>query len=134
MDSNLVARSAIVIDAPPSRVWEALVDPDALREYMFGAEVRSDWRKGSRITWKGDWKGKPYEDKGEILEVEPPRRLRYTHSSHHTVSFDLSADGERTRVALSQDGNADEEARRHSEQNWDTMLAGLKRYVESSAA
>jgi uncharacterized protein YndB with AHSA1/START domain len=141
MPESLVAKASIVIDAPTTAVWSALVDPKALKQYMFGSTVISDWKKGSKIVFKGEWKGKPYEDKGAILQLDPGKRLQYTHFSplagkpdkpenYHTVTIELSADGKRTRVTLSQDNNATEEERDHSSKNWETMLAGLKKYVE----
>jgi hypothetical protein len=50
--------------------------------------------------------------------------------NYHTVSIRLVDEAGATRVQLSQDGNADDDARRHSEENWRQMLAGLKQYVE----
>jgi uncharacterized protein YndB with AHSA1/START domain len=142
MPANLVARASIVIDAPIQKVWTALLDPEAIREYMFGTRATSDWREGSPISWKGEWKGKAYEDKGVVLRAAPPRTLKYTHFSplaglpdkpenYHTVEIELSSEGATTtRVALNQDNNATEESRRHSEENWKSMLDGLKKYVE----
>ena len=141
MDKSLVAKTSTTIDAPGDEVWSALVDPGAIKEYMFGADVESEWREGSAITWKGEFKGKPYEDKGRILSIKPGRTLQYSHFSplmgkpdkpenYHTVTIELAPEGERTRVSLAQDNNATEEARRHSEKNWEAMLAGLKKYVE----
>jgi hypothetical protein len=34
---------------------------------------------------------------------------------------------------LTQDNNATEEARKHSEQNWSTMLEALKQHVEGAS-
>ena len=141
MDRNLIAKAEADVNAPRSRVWDALVDPGAIKQYMFGTNVSSDWKKGSPITWKGEWEGKKYEDKGTILDIEPGRRLRYTHFSplagkpdkpenYHNVTIDLSGEGDRTHVALSQDNNDDEKAKAHSEKNWGNMLEGLKKYVE----
>jgi uncharacterized protein YndB with AHSA1/START domain len=141
MDKNLVATASTDIDAPSEDVWEALVDPDAIKQYMFGADVVSDWEEGSPIVWKGEWKGKPYEDKGVILALEPGRRLQYSHFSplaglpdepenYHTVTIGLSGDGGRTHVTLEQDNNPTEEARDHSAENWETMLGALKEYIE----
>ena len=144
METTSIARASIAIDAPKDRVWKALTDPDAIRQYMFGTEVTSDWRRGAPIVWKGEWKGKAYEDKGVIVTLDPGRRLRYTHFSplaglpdvpenYHTVTIDLSGDGERTQVALEQDNNASDEARAHSEENWKAMLEGLKGLVEGDS-
>lgn len=46
------------------------------------------------------------------------------------MTIDLEGTGADTRVLLTQDNNADEKARAHSEKNWSTMLEGLKKYVE----
>ena len=143
---NLVANASTTIDAPAAKVWDALTNPATIKQYMFGTTVASDFKKGSPITWKGEWQGKPYEDKGVIQDVDPQRRLQYTHFSpqaglpdkpenYHTVTIELAEDGtDRTRVTLSQDNNPTEEAREHSEQNWHTMLVVLKAFVEGIGA
>jgi uncharacterized protein YndB with AHSA1/START domain len=139
--ANLIARSSIVVAAPPEKVWDALVTPSAIKHYMFGSNVTSDWKEGSPITWKGEWQGKPYEDKGVIRQFQPRRALQYTHFSplaglpdrpenYHTVTIQLSVEADGTRVSLTQDNNASEEARSHSEKNWGMMLGGLKKFVE----
>jgi uncharacterized protein YndB with AHSA1/START domain len=141
VNQDLTARASLSIDAPRSRVWGALVNPKAIKQYMFGATVVSDWREGSPIVWQGEWQGKPYEDKGTILKLEPERTLQYSHFSplsglpdrpenYHTVTIDLSGDGDSTRVALAQGNNPTEEARVHSEKNWGMMLAALKKFLE----
>jgi uncharacterized protein YndB with AHSA1/START domain len=138
-----VATAEAEVEAPPSRVWTALTDPDDIEKYMFGTHVVTDWKPGSPIVWKGEYEGKTYEDKGEVLEVEPERLLRVTHFSplsgkedapenYHTVTYELEGRGDTTRIALSQDGNESEEAAEHSRTNWEKMLAGLKKVVEES--
>lgn len=142
MTEDLVATSAITIDAPKSVVWEALTSPAAAKQYMFGADVRSDWKVGSPITWSGEFKGKAFKDKGEVLQADPGRMLQYSHFSslsgqpdrpenHHVVTIELAQAGDRTAVTLRQNNNATEDARQHSEQNWKTMLEGLKKVVEA---
>ena len=141
MDQGLIAAASTLINASAARVWEALVTPDQVTKYFFGTTVVSDWREGSRIVWKGEWKGKAYEDHGRILKIQPPRMLQYTHFSplsglpdvpenSHTVTITLADEGTHTRVRLTQDNNANEQAREHSEKNWQTVLAGLKDLLE----
>ena len=143
MSKNLIANAAISINAPSTRVWDALVTPAAIKQYMFGTNVVSAWKEGSAIAWKGVWQGKSYEDKGVILQLKAARTLQYTHfsplsglpdepGSYHTVTIELSAEGPGTRVSLSQDNNSTEQEREHSEKNWGMMLAGLKRFVEGA--
>jgi uncharacterized protein YndB with AHSA1/START domain len=76
-----VATAEIEVNASPAEVWNALTDPEQIKEYMFGSQVVTDWKQGSPIVWKGEYEGKEYEDKGEILEIEPERRLKMTHFS-----------------------------------------------------
>ena len=141
MPTDLAANASITINAPRVEVWEALVTPQVIKQYMFGADVVSEWREGSEIVWKGEWKGRKYEDKGTILAIEPHRKLQYTHFSplsgvsdepenYHTVTIQLAGDDGRTRVTLTQDNNANEEAREHSEKNWEMMLTSLKKFLE----
>jgi len=143
MARGLIAKAAITVNASRDNVWESLVNPEAIKHYMFGTQVTSDWHEGSPIAWKGEWHGKAYEDKGVILRFQPGRILEYSHFSplvglpdspenYHTVTIELSAEGDQTRVALAQDNNATEAARASSEKNWGTMLAGLKKYLEES--
>lgn len=139
-----VARAEAEIHAPRSEVWRALTDPDEIRKYMFGSKVETDWRPGSRITWKGEYEGRKYEDKGEILEVERERRLELTHFSplsgeadtpenYHTLVYELEEHDGLTHVSLSQDNNRSEEAAEHSRANWEKMLSELKKVVEAQS-
>ncbi|HEY3248465.1 MAG TPA: SRPBCC domain-containing protein [bacterium] len=142
MDKGFVAEASRTINAPAARVWNALVDPAMIKQYLFGTDVVSNWKPGSPIVFRGEWQGKTYEDKGMILRVEPQRVLQYTHWSnlselpdtpenYHTVTIELDAEGSQTRVSLSQDNNPTEQARDHSQKNWDTILAGLKSVLEA---
>lgn len=142
LSRGLVASARVVIDAPVSDVWEAFVNPEMIRKYAFGAEVVSAWKKGSSIRWKGVWKGADYEDRGTILEFEEGRRLSYSHFSpttglpdepenYHTVTVMLGREDRGTAVTLTQDNNPDEEAREHSQRNWESMLQSLKRLLEA---
>ena len=50
MNENFIAKASIAINASRQTVWQALMSPDAIKEYMFGARVDSDWREGSPIS------------------------------------------------------------------------------------
>lgn len=139
--NDLIAKVSTTINAPAQKVWDALTDPEVIRQYMFGTNVISDWKQGSPIVWKGEWQGKKYEDRGVILKLEPERLIQYSHFSplsgkpdlpenYHTVTIELVSHGVETAVSLSQDNNETEQAREHSEENWKTMLASLKKLLE----
>ncbi len=139
--TDFVATAEIDVAAPADQVWHALTDPDSIEEYFFGAKVDTDWQPGSPIVWRGQYQGKPFEDKGEILTVEDNRVLRMTHFSplsgledapenYHTLAFTLADSETGTRVELSQDNNSSQDEADGSAENWTAMLQGLKRVVE----
>lgn len=138
-----IATAQTEVAASRERVWEALTDPDRIARYMMGSRVETDWQPGSPITWSGEFNGKTYQDKGEVLEVEPGMRLVVTHYSpmtgqddvpenYHTVRYELTPAGEGTTVTLTQDGCADAEQAEQFSKNWQMMLDGLKKVAESS--
>ena len=141
MSKTHIAKAAIIINASASRVWDALTKPDLIKQYLFGTEVATDWQVGSPITYKGTWEGKTYEDKGKILQIEPGKLLVSTYWSsfsgvpdipenYQTVRYELSAEGDGTRLTITQDNNATQEAAAHSEQNWKMVLDGIKKLLE----
>jgi uncharacterized protein YndB with AHSA1/START domain len=142
MNNKFTAKATTTINAPASKVWEALTKPELIKQYLFDTEVITDWKMGSPITYRGEWEGKPFEDKGKILKFDPERSLVSTHWSplsgvpdqpenYHTVTYQLSEKDGKTEVTITQDNNATEEEQSHSEENWRTVLAGMKKLLES---
>lgn len=143
MTGNFIASSTITIQASADRVWSVLTDPRAVKEFMFGTEIATDWTVGGSIAWRGVWKGKDYEDKGVILEFEPGKRLVNTHFSplsgqadapenYHTLTWTLEPEDGMTRLTLAQDNNASPEEAAHSKGMWDSLVASVKEIAERS--
>ena len=142
MNQNLIAQASTTIHAPASKVWEALTKPELIKQYFFGSDVVTDWKVGSPIYYRGEWQGRSYEDKGTVLAVEQNKRLVSTHWSplsgvpdtpenYHTVTYLLAEHNGSTDVTITQDHNASEDEKSHSEQNWQMVLDGLKKLLES---
>ena len=135
------AQVSRVIPAKAEDVWETLTSKAGMKAYMMGADVETDWKVGSPITMKGEFNGKPYEDKGEVRSFEPKKVLSYTHVSSaapdakHLVTVELAPKGEATEVMITQanaDGritDADREHRREYEKTWAMMLESLEKAV-----
>jgi uncharacterized protein YndB with AHSA1/START domain len=62
-----------LIKTTAEKLWQALTDPEFNRQYWFGAHQVSDWKKGS--PWKIVFADGRTADAGEILEIEPRRRM-----------------------------------------------------------
>ena len=141
MTNTFVAKAAITINAPTARVWDALTQPELIKQYLFGTKVTTDWQVGSPIVYEGIWEGKAYKDKGKVLQVEPGKLLVSTFwsslaglpdvpESYQTVRYELSTEGSGTKLTLAQDNNATQEEADHSAQNWSMVLAGMKKLLE----
>jgi uncharacterized protein YndB with AHSA1/START domain len=140
--NDLTAVSTENIDAPVSKVWEALVTPPLIKQYLHGTDVETDWKPGSAIVFRGQWKGKTYEDKGTIKKFEPNKLIQYSFWSslagkeddpenYILVTYKLEQKGEGTELSvLAQDPNADERTKEHMEQNWSMVLKSLKEMLE----
>ena len=142
MSDQLTAKSNIIINAPISKVWQALIDPELIKSYLFGTNVTSDFQKGSSITYKGEWEGKSYEDKGTIVAIEPEKRLHTTYWSsmagkedkpenYVNVYYELEAavDGQ-TKITIIQDGIPNDDQVKHMEQNWTNVLTSMKELLQ----
>jgi uncharacterized protein YndB with AHSA1/START domain len=142
MKINLIAEQSIIINASASKVWDALINPVKIKQYLFGTETISDWKIGSPIKYRGEWQGKKYEDKGIIRNIIPEKLLESTYWSsmsgladvpenYKNVSYKLHPENNGTRLTITQDNNPTQESKKHSEQNWKMVLEGLKKLVES---
>ena len=141
MQDQLTSTASITLNATPERVWKALTDPVQIKQYLFGTDTHSDFKKGSPITYTGEWEGKKYEDKGIIVESIPNALLHTTYFSsmsgkedkpenYANVYYRIEPTGKQTILTITQDNNADEKSRDHSQANWTMVLQGFKKVVE----
>lgn len=139
--SNITISENVTIKATPATVWKALTDPQIVKQYMFGSEVVSDWKVGESIVYKGIWEGKPFEDKGTILEIEPEKILKTTYfnplsgledkpENYNNVTYDLISEGDSTRLTVTQDNIRNQESADQTAQNWRMILDSVKQLLE----
>lgn len=144
MNRKLLATTTIAIHATPSEVWKALVEPEIISQYMHGTNTTTDWQPGSPITWSGEYLGKPYIDKGNVLEIIPERVLSYSYWSslsatddfednYSHVTYQVSNYDEETTLLISQDNLEDEEQVMKAEENWMAIARNIKNIVERNS-
>ena len=138
---KLTLTTTVTFNATAAQVWKGLTDYEMVKTYFFGTELRSDFKKGSTITFSGEWDGNKYEDKGIILDVTPEEYLKYTYWSsmsgtedrpenYANVSYALDEKEGVTILTITQDNIKDEKAKEHSENNWQMLMAELKKLLE----
>lgn len=141
MNEKHSANVSIKINAPVSKVWKALTTPEIVKQWMFGTTVTTDWKKGSSINYTGEWEGKKYEDKGEILEIEENKIIKTTYWSgmsgtedipenYQIVTYILEEQNSKTKLTITQENCKTEEQKTHSEENWKMVLGKIKEILE----
>jgi uncharacterized protein YndB with AHSA1/START domain len=128
---KLSVKNNIDINAAASIVWEALVNPEKTKKYMFGCETVSDWIKGSSLLWRGSYEGKEMIFvKGFILDIQPDKLLKYSvfdpnstmqdiPENYLNVIYELFEQDGKTNLVVTQDGfeNAEDGQKRYKEVN-----------------
>jgi uncharacterized protein YndB with AHSA1/START domain len=109
-----MARNEIVIDAPPEKVYETLLDPSAYPQWVVGAkqlrDVDRSWpKKGARFHQKVGAGPVELADSTKILEKKPNRRVvlevRIRPLGVGKVKIDLKPKrrGRKTKVVMTED-------------------------------
>lgn len=143
MNRQLSFKKIILMNAPIAKVWDALINPEIIKKYLFGTNTITDWQPGSSIRFVGQWEGKDYEDKGTVLQFETQKILQYnywssfsgqpdTPENYSIVTFELFERGNKTELHLSQQNFKNQDACDHSEQNWTHVLRTMAELVEGT--
>jgi uncharacterized protein YndB with AHSA1/START domain/DNA-binding transcriptional ArsR family regulator len=130
----------IFIHATPERVWQGITDGELTKQYYYGGAVRSDLTVGSPFRYVDD-DGATLLD-GEILEVDPPRRLVTTFSAlwdpataadrPSRITYEIEPQGPLTKLTMIHDDFDGETATyRAVAGGWSYILSGLKTLLET---
>jgi len=144
--------NTITINAPIAEVWDALVNPEQTRKYMFGCETVSDWEPGSPLLWQMMYEGKEFVAvKGHIVAIRPDTFLSYTTidpnnpsiedvpANYLTVTYALSTENGQTVLTVTQgdyatvaDGERRYEEAYNEGEGWNPILVAIKKLVEGN--
>lgn len=140
MQTNFKSSYQTTIKAPIHKVWDALINPEMVKQYFFGSDQITDWKVGSKILWTGEYEGTTYEDKGIVKEFVHNKKLSYAYLSswsgledkpenYLSVSYEVNEVENGTELSIVQ-SNYNEEKAKHSKENWAVVIDGLKKLVE----
>jgi DNA-binding transcriptional ArsR family regulator len=129
----------IYIRTTPDRLWDAITDPQIRAKYNFGMGHVSDWKVGSSIQM-GVKERDLLLGEGEILEIDPPRRLVHTMvalwgddvkaEGTSRVTWDIAQIEDSCRLLIVHD-QLREGANDQLYGGWPMILSGLKTWLES---
>ena len=129
----------IYIRTTPEQLWKAITDPEIRAKYNFGSRLDSDWKKGSRFEMTHPKADGPL-GAGEIIEIDPPRRLVHTMTAlwddevrsegTSRVTWEIEPVGDSCRLLLTHDQLRDG-ASAQLYGGWPMILSGLKTWLET---
>jgi uncharacterized protein YndB with AHSA1/START domain len=141
MSLDLAILKYIDIDSSTLKVWDALINPEKIRQYFTGAEIVTDWQIGSEIIFIHNYEEKEFKNKGVILHIDPNHLLSYTYwtafsntedkpENYTTITFALAEINNKIKLTLTQTNFKNEEWYQGLEIGWDTVLAKIKEIGE----
>jgi uncharacterized protein YndB with AHSA1/START domain len=129
-------------NAPVARVWKALTDVEEMRRWYFDLKEFKP-EVGFEFEFIVEHEGVKYHHFCKITEVIPQKKLAYTwrykgHEGNSLVTFELFADGDKTRLKLMHEGletfpKLPSFARENFEQGWTTIASELQQFLEKDA-
>jgi len=142
---NELAESVIVertLNAPVTRVWNALTDVDQMREWYFDLKEFKP-QVGFEFEFSVEHEGTTYHHLCRVTEVIPEKKIAYTwryksEPGDSLVTIELFAEGDNTRLKLTHTGiesfpKTPAYARKNFEQGWTAIIGTeLKQFVEQS--
>lgn len=137
---KIIAKAQVSLNVPAEKVWQALTDPKIVKQYMFGTEMTADWKVGGEVVYKGEWDGVSYQDRGKILEIEPPKRLVTTYFSslsgkqdiaenYITISYNITETDGVTTLTVEQE-SPDQKSAEATEQSWNAIFEQLRQMLK----
>jgi uncharacterized protein YndB with AHSA1/START domain len=122
------------------KLWRALIDPEFTRQYWVGTWQESEWKPGS--SWKIMIPDGRVADSGEIVEIDPPRRLvlkwrnefmpevRAEGDSRLTYELEKQGDSIKLTVIHEMD-KPDSKFIKSVSNGWPQILSSLKSLLET---
>jgi len=144
MTTKINLAEAVVIErtfnASVERVWKALTDVAQMRQWYFDLKEFKP-EVGFEFQFVVEHEGTTYDHRCKVTEVIPQKKLAYTwrykgHEGDSLVTFELFADGDKTRLKLTHEGldtfpKTPAYARENFEKGWTQIIGSeLKQFVE----
>ena len=126
----------ILIEVPVQKVWDELTKTGAIQRPLYNTILEVDLKPGGMLRYLSPDRKRVFIA-GEVLEVDPPRRLRHTYiftmapDPVTEVTWDLEEVPEGCRLTLTHAGwTAEKDAKKH-EAGWIEILGLLKSELET---
>ncbi|HEV8060248.1 MAG TPA: SRPBCC family protein [Gemmataceae bacterium] len=128
------------IRTTPEKLWRALMEPEFTKQYWCGTTQECDWKLGS--PWKIMIPDGRIADSGEVLEMEPHRRLVLSwrkefkselyEDVYSRLTYELEKLGESVKLTVIHESEKKDSKLIQAVANgWPHILASLKSLLET---
>jgi uncharacterized protein YndB with AHSA1/START domain len=128
------------IRTTPEKLWQALTEPEFTRKFWAATVQECDWKVGS--TWKLVVPDGRVADDGQVVEIDPPRKLVLTWRNHlfpemtaegfSHMTYELEAKGETVKLTVTHTmDRKDSKLVKAVSNGWPHILASLKSLLET---
>jgi uncharacterized protein YndB with AHSA1/START domain len=128
------------IRTTPEKLWRALTEPEFTRKFWVDTVQVCDWKPGA--SWKLMVPDGRVADCGEVIEIDPPRKLVLTWQNHlfpevtaegfSRLTYELEATGGVVKLTVSHTmERRGSELIRKVSHGWPHLLASLKSLLET---
>ena len=128
------------IRTTPKKLWQALLEPEFTRQYWVGTWQDCDWKPGS--DWKLMIPDGRLADSGEVLEIEPERKLVLTWRNEFKpelrvegfsrLTYELEQQGESVKLTVIHEMDKPQSKFIDAVSNgWPHLLSSLKTLLET---
>ncbi len=69
--------STISTKAPAQKVFDALTQPELVKQWQYGKQLITDWQVGGAIRFSAEYEGKSLEQWGTVLDLRPNELVKY---------------------------------------------------------
>lgn len=124
----------VILNAPVSKVWEALASKDELKQWCFDMNAFRP-EEGFEFQFYGEKDGHRFLHLCKVVEVQPQKKMKWLWSYEHMpadtfVTFELSALDHQTQLRLTHEGleklpQDENYARKNFVEGWNMILGKL---------
>jgi uncharacterized protein YndB with AHSA1/START domain len=133
--------SIVEIQAPARKVWLALTVPALVKQWQYGSDLITTWEPGAPITFRNEWNGQVFEQKGTVIEFTPATRLKYSlffprpdlqdiPENHFFMTYELTESGGLTRLLFRQEDPRPSPDAASGGDDGPDVLSDLKKLIE----
>ncbi|KAF2515408.1 SRPBCC domain-containing protein [Flavobacterium zhairuonense] len=134
--------STIILNAPVEKVWNALTNPELVKQWQYGSDLITDWKTGNEIRFRNEWEGQVFEQWGTVLEVVLNQKIKYSlffprpaledkPENYFIMNYVLTEENQKTKLEIIQEDNRPGAIQEEPQGEENPILQGLKALIEA---